>query len=139
MALKDLQPGQGKVDVIVVVTEKSEPRTFNKFGKEGRVASSKVQDDSGSMTLTLWNDDIDKVDVGDKIHISNGYVGEWQGESQLSTGKFGKLELLEKGASAPEVKQQETAAPPAEQDNSSDDNDYNVEEENIDDLYDEEE
>ena len=139
MALKDLQPGQGKVDVIVVVTEKSEPRTFNKFGKEGRVASSKVQDDSGSMTLTLWNDDIDKVDVGDKIHISNGYVGEWQGEPQLSTGKFGKLELLEKGASAPEVKQQEAAAPPAEQDNSSDDNDYNVEEENIEDLYDEEE
>lgn len=138
MALKDLQPGQGKVDVIVVVTEKSEPRTFNKFGKEGRVSSAKVQDDSGTMTLTLWNDDIDKVDVGDKIHISNGYVGEWQGEPQLSTGKFGKLELLEKGASAPEVKQQEAAAP-VEQDNSSDDNDYNVEEENIEDLYDEEE
>ena len=65
-----------------------------KFGKPGRVCNAKVKDDSGEITLTLWNDDIDRVKIGDKVHIINGYVSEWQGEPQLTTGRFGKLEVV---------------------------------------------
>ena len=36
---------------------------------------------------------IDKVKVGSKVKISNGYVKEFQGEPQLTAGKFGKLEV----------------------------------------------
>ena len=72
MALKDLQVRQGKVDVVVDVIEKGDVRTFNKFGNSGRVANAKVKDESGEMTLTLWNDDIDKVNVGEKIQIKSG-------------------------------------------------------------------
>ena len=32
-----------------------------------------------------------------KVKITNGYVSEFQGELQLTTGKFGKLEVLETG------------------------------------------
>jgi ssDNA-binding replication factor A large subunit len=42
------------------------------------------------------------VEVGDKIQITNGWVGEYQGEMQLSTGKFGQLKVLEKGSPQPE-------------------------------------
>ena len=94
MLIKDLQPKQGKVDVEVEVTEVSPPREFNKFGKMGRVANAKVKDSSGTITLTLWNEEIDKVKVGSKIKITNGYVSEWQGEKQLSAGKFGQIEVL---------------------------------------------
>ncbi|MBI5046447.1 DNA-binding protein, partial [Candidatus Micrarchaeota archaeon] len=59
-----------------------------------RVANAQVKDDSGSITLVLWNDDIDKVSEGSKIKIENGYVGEWQGTAQLTVGKFGKLTVL---------------------------------------------
>jgi hypothetical protein len=48
------------------------------------------------MKLTLWNEQIEQVKVGDKVKISNGYVNEFQGELQLTTGKFGKLEVLGK-------------------------------------------
>ena len=34
------------------------------------------------------------VNVGDTIQIENGYVGEYQGEKQLTTGKFGKLTVI---------------------------------------------
>ena len=44
--------------------------------------------------LTLWNEQIEKVKIGNKIAITNGYVGEWQGEKQLTTGKFGTLEVI---------------------------------------------
>jgi replication factor A1 len=97
MAIKDLKPKQGKVDVVVDVVKKDEPREFQKFGTVGRVCNATVADDTGEIKLTLWNDDINKVNVGDKIHITNGYVNEWQGELQLTTGKFGKMEVVGKG------------------------------------------
>ena len=92
--IKDLKIREGKVDIVVEVAEKSEIREFEKFGKPGRVCNAKVKDDSGEITLTLWNEDIDKIKVGDKVHIKNGYVGEWQGEPQLSAGRFGEMEVV---------------------------------------------
>ena len=97
MQIKDLKPKQGKVEVTVKVVEKGEPRTFSKFNSQGQVCNAKVQDDSGSMTLSLWNDQVNLVHVGDTISIKNGYVSEWQGEMQLSTGKFGTLDIISKG------------------------------------------
>lgn len=101
MQLKDLQPKQGKVEVTVTVIEKGEPRTFSKFNSQGQVCNAKVQDASGTMTISLWNEQVHQVDVGDTITIKNGYVSEWQGEMQLSTGKFGTLEVTSKGNGAP--------------------------------------
>ena len=96
MELKDVNPNTGNVDVVVDVVSKDEPRTFEKFGKSGRVCNATISDSSGQLKLTLWNDDIDQVRVGDKIHIQNGWCSEYKGERQLSTGKFGKIEIVEK-------------------------------------------
>lgn len=100
MALKDLQAKQGDVDVIVDVVEKGQIREFSKFGKTGRVCNVTIKDDSGKMSLTLWNDEIDKISVGDRIHIEKGYVGEWQGELQLTAGKFGSITVVSKSQSS---------------------------------------
>jgi len=94
MAIKDLVPRQGNVDIVVNVIEKGEVREFQKFGKVGKVCSAKVKDATGEISLTLWNEDIEKINAGDTVHIINGYVGEWQDEKQLSTGKFGKMEIV---------------------------------------------
>ena len=107
MAIKDLKIREGNVDIVVEVVDKGEVREFQKFGKPGRVCNAKVKDDSGEVTLTLWNDEIDKVNVGDKLHIKNGYVGEWQGEPQLSAGRFGELEVLESNAPTEEPAEEE--------------------------------
>lgn len=98
MELKDVQANQGNIDVVIHIVEKEEPRSFEKFGKTGRVCKAKVKDDTGEMKLTLWNDDIESVNVGDKVHLQNGWCSEYQGEKQLSSGKFGKIEILEKAA-----------------------------------------
>ena len=93
--IKDLKVGQNKVEIEAEVVDMQPVREFSKFGKVGKVCNAKVKDDSGEITLTLWNDEIDKIKKCSKIKISNGYVTEWQGERQLSAGKFGKLEVLE--------------------------------------------
>ncbi len=101
MEIKDLQANTGKVELTAQVTEKGEARTFEKFGKSGRVCKATLEDASGKTTLTLWNDEVDSVQVGDTIKISNGWCSEFKGEKQVSAGKFGKIEILE--ASQPGV------------------------------------
>ena len=101
MKISEVQPGQGDIEVEGEVVSLDEPRSFEKFGKQGRVCNANVKDDSGEIKLTLWNDDIDKVKPGMKIKLTNGYCNEFRGEAQLTTGKFGKLEIEGEGGDAP--------------------------------------
>jgi len=95
MKIKDLQPGQGNVNIEVTVKSIEEPKVFNKYGRELRVATAVVTDGEDEIKLSLWNDDINKVKVGSIVKIENGYVTEFQGEKQLTSGKFGKIEVVE--------------------------------------------
>lgn len=110
MQVKDLQARQGKIDIELDIVDVGDVRQFEKFGKSGRVVNAIAKDDSGDIKLTLWNDDIDKVKPGDRIKITDGYVSEWQGEKQLSTGKFGKIEVIGESEST----KKEMASPPNE-------------------------
>ncbi len=99
MKISELQPKMGNAEVEGEVIEKNDAREFSKFGKTGRVANAMLQDSSGKVKLSLWNEQVDQVNVGDTIKIKNGFVSEWQGEMQLSTGRMGTLEVVK--ASAP--------------------------------------
>ena len=94
MTIADLKPGQGNIDIEIEVIAISEAREFTKFGKQGRVATARVKDDSGEIDLTLWNENIDEISVGDKVKIEKGYVSEFQGNPQLTAGKFGTLSVI---------------------------------------------
>ncbi len=98
MKISELTVRQGNVDVEGTIKEVGEIKTFNKFGRELRVADAILEDDSGTIKLSLWNDDAEKFKVGDKVKITNGYVNEFQGEKQLTAGKFGKMELAGEGS-----------------------------------------
>jgi len=96
MNVKDLQPNSA-VDVLELeVIEVEEPREFINFRGTGRVANARAKDESGEIKLTLWNEQIDKVKSGDKVVIENGWVKEFRGELQVSTGRLGKLTVAEK-------------------------------------------
>ncbi len=114
MKINELQARQGNVNIDAEVVDKANPREFDKFGKKGKVCNAKIKDETGIVALTLWNDEVDLVDVGDKLRITNGYVGEWQGELQLSAGKFGKIEVVEK---IPQAAKHTNVVPPVEKKN----------------------
>lgn len=86
-----------RVDVEAKVTEKAEPREVKSrmSGETLKVADAVVADESGSIKLTLWNEQIDQVNVNDKIKVANGYVTSFQGEIQLNVGRYGTLTVLE--------------------------------------------
>ena len=94
MAIADLKPGDQKVNVKGEIVSVGDVREINKYGRSLRVASAVLKDESGTIQLVLWNDDIDKVKAGNVVQIENGYVNEWQGTSQLTSGKFGKLTIV---------------------------------------------
>jgi replication factor A1 len=94
--IKDLRNGMKRVDVEAQVTEKGNPReVMSRFKDETyTVADAVIADETGSIKLTLWNEQIDQVNVNDKIKIENGYVTSFKGEIQLNAGKYGKLTVL---------------------------------------------
>ncbi len=102
MKINELTTGQGNVDVEGTIKEVGEPRSFNRFGKELTVVNAVLEDDSGSIKLTLWNDDANRFKEGDVVKITNGYVNEFQGEAQLTSGKFGKMEKVGEGEASSE-------------------------------------
>ena len=112
MSVKDLKARQGNVNLVLDIAEKGDIREFEKFGNKGRVCNAKGRDETGEIKITLWNEDVESVKEGDKIRIDNGWVSEWQGELQLSTGKSGKITVLESSKKAAE--KEEEPLPPEE-------------------------
>ena len=49
--ISELQPGQGSVNIEVTIKSLDEPRTFNKFGKDLRVANAIVTDGESEIKL----------------------------------------------------------------------------------------
>jgi replication factor A1 len=91
MKISELKPGMRRVDVKGKIVDIETPREVNtKFGP-GKVASATLQDESGAIKVTLWNENIGKINVNDDVEIQNGYVESFRGELQLNVGRYGKL------------------------------------------------
>ena len=95
-AIKDLQNGMKRVSVEAKVVEKGDAREVKSRFKDEtyRIVDAVVADETGSIKLTLWNEQIDMVNVGDNVKIENGYITSFKGEIQLNAGKFGTLKVL---------------------------------------------
>ncbi len=91
--IKDLIDGQKRVNLEATIGEKGSIREVkSKFNSETfQICDTIIIDDTGSIKLTLWGEEIEKVETGDKICIENGYVTSFKGEIQLNVGKYGKM------------------------------------------------
>ena len=95
MKVKDLKAEQ-KFDVLdLTITEKGDARSVNTFRVQSRVCDAKgVDEDGDSVALSLWNEEIEQVNMNDHVRITNGWVRQWRGNMQVSAGRFGKLEVV---------------------------------------------
>jgi len=91
----ELTPQSRAVNVTAKVVSKSEVRDIP-MGRDGsphKVCDALVGDETGSIYLTLWDDNIEKVNENDTIRVENGYVTLFKGNMRLNIGKYGKLEM----------------------------------------------
>ena len=90
----DLTPQSRAVNVTAKVVSKTEIREIP-MGRDGsphKVSDALVGDETGVVYLTLWDDNIEKVNEGDTLRVENGYVTLFKGNIRLNIGKYGKLE-----------------------------------------------
>ncbi len=95
MKADDVKPGMRNIDLDVEVVEKEDTHTFQNEDGEGKVATAICKDDSGKVKISLWNEDIDRVEVGDRIRIESGYSRLFKDEVHVSAGKYGELKVLD--------------------------------------------
>jgi len=88
MKISELEPKKN-VDLIFKVLEKSESR-MTRNGT--RVAEALVGDETGVIVMTLWEDDIEKVEEGETYNLKNGYVTLFRGSMRLTIGRSGVIE-----------------------------------------------
>jgi replication factor A1 len=95
MKISELRDGMRNVSVVAKVIEKSEPREVRSRYRDEtyRVADAMVSDETGKVKLTLWNQQIEQVNIDDTVKIENGYIKSFRGEIQLNVGKFGTLTI----------------------------------------------
>jgi len=95
MKVKDLKADAKVDELVILIKEMGEVRDVNTFRGASKVCDAKgVDDDGEEIQISLWNDEIDKVHVNDRLRIVNGWVRQWRGNMQVSAGRFGKLEIV---------------------------------------------
>jgi replication factor A1 len=90
-----LTPDSRAVNVLAKVVSKSEIRDIaaGRDGAAHKVSDALVGDETGCVYLTLWDDNITKVNDGNVVSVKNGYVNLFRGNIRLNIGRYGTLEV----------------------------------------------
>lgn len=90
--IADIKPFEQLINVIFQVVSKGEEREINKrSGETHRVCDFVVADPTASITLTLWEDDIDIIKEGNVYKIENGCANVYRNSLRLAKGEVGIL------------------------------------------------
>ena len=70
-------------------------RTVMSKGWKGSVAAACGRDETGLIGVVLWGNQVDQVRTGDIISIEGGWCRYSHGQKVVSTGRTGRLTVLE--------------------------------------------
>ncbi len=88
----ELTPASKQADVLVRVLSLGDRKTIDsKFGGSRDLVEAVVGDETGTVILTLWGDQIDEVAQDDVLDIENGYISLVRGHMRLNVGKYGSF------------------------------------------------
>ena len=93
MKIIEIKYGMSDLSIEGEITEKSEPRTVNTRYGPRSVADATLEDETGTIKLSLWEEQIDRVNIGNEVLISGAYVTEFRNVLQLNIPRSGKLEI----------------------------------------------
>ncbi|MGQ0797922.1 MAG: single-stranded DNA-binding protein [Methanobacteriota archaeon] len=96
--VKDLTPQSKQVNVLAKVVGLSEEKEItSRFGEARKLVEATVGDETGTVLLTLWNEQIGQVAKDETVLIDNGFVSLVRGHIRLNVGKYGSLTKSEQG------------------------------------------
>ncbi len=91
--IDEIEPLEKEVNIIFKIIEQNEVREIYKrnTGEIHRVCDFLVADDTAQILLTLWQDDIDNVEVGEVYMLEDGFANVFQNHLRLTKGRTGIL------------------------------------------------
>ena len=92
LQIRDLRSGMAQVCLKAKVLEIPKPSlVYTRYGNYASVANALIADESGTIRLCLWNEQIQSISTGDTIQIENARASTFKGQRQLNIGRKGFL------------------------------------------------
>lgn len=91
--IRELTTYSRRVNLVAKIMEMGDIREVSSSsdGQLHRVAEALVGDETGTVLLTLWDENIDRFGVGEVVEVENGYAGTFRGSLRLNVGKYGTI------------------------------------------------
>ena len=99
LQIKNIVPKIRMLDIDARIVRIFPVKEFESKGRKGKVASIILGDQSGTIRLTLWDQQtelVDKLEQGMAVHVFGGYTrGGMDGSAEIRLSKSGGLKILE--------------------------------------------
>jgi len=89
--INELTAGMGDVELEGEIASVSEPRSVQTKYGPNTVASADLKDDTGTIKVTLWGNQIASVKAGDKVKLAGCFIKEYNGELQVAVTRNGSI------------------------------------------------
>lgn len=92
-----IRAGMRNMRITGTLKEVSEPREIGTRFGPANLAMAMLEDDTGSVRLNLWRDQIEVAKAGDIIVLENAFAREFGGVVEVNIGADGKIAVLKRG------------------------------------------
>lgn len=96
MKLKDLRPGMEGVDLRLKLLRLDDPRQVTtNYGVTHTLVDGEVEDETGKMDLTVWNEKIEQLSglqLGDILEVRNCFITSFKGVLSVNVGRDSEIE-----------------------------------------------
>ncbi len=97
--IKDIKPEMNNIYFTAKVVNVGEPKDIpSRYGTR-RVAEAVIGDDTGTVILSLWNEQIGMIKTDDVISVNNGYVSivpRERGHIRVNVSRYGNISKTDK-------------------------------------------
>ncbi len=96
LKIKEIYAGMKNISTVGKVIQKYEPRTFVKGEGTGKVCSLVVGDETGTVRVVFWNEQVDllkEVNQDDLLLVKDAYVRENRDQVEIHLGSQGSIEV----------------------------------------------
>lgn len=93
--VEELDPEDDDIEITGEIAELPTPRAVSTQYGQKKIVTCTFEDDTGEIDLTLWEEEIEAVEEGNRVKITGAYVREWADDIQLNIGRDGNIEVVE--------------------------------------------
>lgn len=88
---KDVRKDMSNISIKGKIISIEEEKRINTINGEARIARAIIEDETGRITITLWNEQIKRARIGSMVEVQRAYVVSYKGNISLNVPKNGKI------------------------------------------------